>query len=80
VHKKADALHQLGWSKPLFDQHELHTGVQSLAVFCVEIEGGDDDNWNVPQASFLLQGGNDLEAIHLEAPGRIPQGVRDPSG
>src|SRR5262249_17247879 len=41
VHEPANALHQVGRSEPLLDQHELHPGIQSLAVLGVEIKRGN---------------------------------------
>jgi hypothetical protein len=65
VHEPTDALDQILRSELFLDQHGLHTGVQSLAVFRVEIERGYDYDRNVPPARLLLQGGDDRKAVHL---------------
>src|SRR5262252_1231427 len=65
VHQPTDALHSLGRLEPLLDQYGLHPGIQSRAVFGVEIERGDDDDRDVPPARLLLQRCNDRKAVHL---------------
>src|SRR5262245_4058030 len=60
-----NALDQVSGLKGFLDQHGLDACVQSAAVLGVEIERSDHDDWNVPPAGLLLQGRDDLEAIHL---------------
>src|SRR4029077_5231833 len=43
----------------------LYSGIQSLAVFRVEIKRSDHDDWNVSPIPLPLQGGDPLKAIHL---------------
>ena len=64
MHEPADALHQIGRPEPFLDQYELDASIQSLAVFRIEIERGDDDDRDVPPASLLLQGCNDRKAVY----------------
>ena len=64
MHEPADAFHQVGWPEPLFDEHELDAGIQSLAVFGVEIERGNDDHRDVAPFSVATAAGG-VEGLKL---------------
>ena len=56
---------QIGRPERLLDQHRLHAGVQSRAVFGVEVSRGDDNDRNVAPARLLLQRGHHGKPVHL---------------
>src|SRR5262245_46968019 len=60
-----DPLDQLCWTKSFRDQHGFDAGVQARAVLRLELQRGDDDDWNVSPGRFLLQSRDNLETVHF---------------